>query len=546
MPDRAGPTPGWRETTLVAAVSLTASAGTSVWLGQDLNGDLLNYHFYNGFAFLEGRLDQDIAPAGPAGSYFNPLLDALHYLGMEHLPPKAFGALLGALQGLNTLLVWAIARTLLGARGIWYAPAAAFLGATGQNAVSLLGTTFGDNTVSIPALAAVLAVVGVERAGPVRLAVAGFLGGAAMGLKLTMIAPQAGLAALVAWMGLRSRQPSLVGAFAVGSLVGWGLTGGWWAAELWSRLGNPVFPFANDVFRSPFGPVQGLQDSRWTARNALDWFSPPVDSAFGIHGRLQEVPMRDARLLSVFVAVVPWLVVQRKRARTGPKASGSELLVWWAITYGVWLAMFRYYRYATVLEILAPTLVLTLLADVRRDRLRLLAPALVAALLLTTSVGSWWRTGRWYPFWFNPRIPPLGGQADQLILLPEESTSFVVPFFPSDAAFIGLQSPSLRGPAMTDSIAARIVSHRGPIHVLLKSWTYEETDEALRPFGLKVAGPCERVQMGRGWRYRLCPLERLESTQVAAAQARTMSSSIRTSQPGLRARTRALRSAVDG
>ena len=122
----------------VVALSLVGCAAGAVALGADATGDLLNYHFYNGFAFLNGRLDQDIAPAGP-GSYFNPLVDAVHYLGIRHLPPMVFTALLGALQGLNVVLLWAIGRRVLGAQGVWMAPLAAILGATGQNGASLLG-----------------------------------------------------------------------------------------------------------------------------------------------------------------------------------------------------------------------------------------------------------------------------------------------------------------------------------------------------------------------------------------------------------------------
>ena len=38
----------------------------SLWLGQDSNGDLLNYHRYNPFALLNGKLELDLAPAGCA------------------------------------------------------------------------------------------------------------------------------------------------------------------------------------------------------------------------------------------------------------------------------------------------------------------------------------------------------------------------------------------------------------------------------------------------------------------------------------------------
>jgi hypothetical protein len=45
----------------------------SLWLGADANWDLYNYHLYNAFAWLHGKLQTDLAPAG-LQSYFNPLI----------------------------------------------------------------------------------------------------------------------------------------------------------------------------------------------------------------------------------------------------------------------------------------------------------------------------------------------------------------------------------------------------------------------------------------------------------------------------------------
>ncbi|MGC8698542.1 MAG: hypothetical protein ACP5Q0_08685, partial [Halothiobacillus sp.] len=43
----------------------------SVFYGQPSGWDFFNYHVYNGYAFVHGRLDLDLAPAG-FQSYFNP------------------------------------------------------------------------------------------------------------------------------------------------------------------------------------------------------------------------------------------------------------------------------------------------------------------------------------------------------------------------------------------------------------------------------------------------------------------------------------------
>ena len=168
---------------MVALLIIGSGVGSLV-LGQDVNTDLYRYHFYNGYAFVHGRFDTDLVPAA-LGTFLNPTLDSLHYLGITHLPPRLFGFLLGALQGLNPALVFLLARRLLD-RGPGSGTLAVLVGvlaATGPTAHSSLGTTMGDTTVSIPLLASLLVVLGGrgtpdERAGTPAWLGAGFLAGA--------------------------------------------------------------------------------------------------------------------------------------------------------------------------------------------------------------------------------------------------------------------------------------------------------------------------------------------------------------------------------
>jgi hypothetical protein len=503
------PAPSAREWAAVVAVSLVACGAGAVALGPDVGGDVLNYHFYIGYAFLTGRLDQDLAPAGPA-SYFNPLVDVVHYLGMHYLRPIVLTALLGALQGLNIVLLWRIARATLRTNALWLAPLAAFLGGVGQNGISLLGTMYGDNTVSIPALAGLLAIVGAERPGRARLFLGGAAGGAAVGLKLTMAAPHVGLTLLAGTVAWRERRLSLVSAFALGSLAGWGVTDGWWALQMWSRFENPFFPFLNNLFQSPFGVSGFLRDARWRPSGTIDWLLVPADAALGNYRRLQEVPFRDPRLLLVFLALTGWLIKRLPAIRAGLQAGGTGrgLLAYWLGTYVVWFAAFHYYRYAAVLEFLAPILVLALLEDLWPRRTVEIAPALAIALLVTTAVSPWFRARAWEEFWFNPRLPALAERPGELILLLGPKTSFVVPFFPQDASFIGLYYWNVYGPAMTQALKTRVENHEGPL-MMLASWPTEHS-EAIGALGLSIDPPCQWARFGRGLRFQVCRLKPLE------------------------------------
>src|SRR5689334_18038774 len=87
----------------------------SLALGQDDNWDLHNYHWYNPYALLNGRLEVDMGPGGWQ-SYFNPTIDLPYYFMMQSLPVRLVGFVMGYVHGLNFLLVLAIARRLLGAQ----------------------------------------------------------------------------------------------------------------------------------------------------------------------------------------------------------------------------------------------------------------------------------------------------------------------------------------------------------------------------------------------------------------------------------------------
>lgn len=501
------PAPSRAEIIVVTALALAGSAVGSLVLGPDANVDLLHYHFYNGYALLAGRLDQDIAPAGVV-SYFNPLLDAVHYAGMRHLPPKLFAALLGAFQGLNLALVWAIARRTLGRDGLWLAPLAAILAGLGQNAVSLLGTTFADTTVLVPILAALLLMLVPESRHGLRVLVASLIGGAAVGLKPTVGAAHVGLAALALQEAWRRRRARLVLTFGGGTLAGWVLSNGWWALAMWRRFANPLFPLFNNVFHSPYGPPTFRLDPRWGVRQPLDWLRPPVDAALGFSERLQEVHFRDPRLLLPFLALLVWLVVSLQRVRAGvtPRVPGRGLVPFWLVTYATWLGAFHYYRYGAVLELLAPVVALVLLQDVFPGRLRVMAGLVAIGLLLSTSVNGWGRQS-WRPSWFNPRVPALGQRPAQVAILRDVMLSFAIPFFPPDSSFIGFAS--LPGPAVQQAIRARVRSHPGPF--LMLGWPPSLDDTKVRALGLKVDGPCEMARFGASRRLLLCPLARVDA-----------------------------------
>jgi hypothetical protein len=155
--DLPAPNHSLRKHWLVLIFSMTVAASLSLSIGQDISWDVLNYHFYSGFALLHKPLHFDFAPA-QVQSFFNPLAHILSYVLLAHAPSKLAAALLGALQGLNLYLIFQTTQALF---RNWPNPFR-FLLSLGNAAAACggvafmmeLGSTFGDNLSSILVLTA--------------------------------------------------------------------------------------------------------------------------------------------------------------------------------------------------------------------------------------------------------------------------------------------------------------------------------------------------------------------------------------------------------
>ncbi|MDP9127943.1 MAG: hypothetical protein M3N08_06770, partial [Pseudomonadota bacterium] len=134
----------------------------ALWLGQDANWDLRNYHWYNAYAFLNGRDAIDLLPS-QTPYFYNPLLDVPFYLLATHLPARVAGFILGFVQGMNFCLLFMLAYASLGIFNLRWkvlvCGALAALGLLGGGGLAQIGTTFYDNVTSLGLFASALLVV---------------------------------------------------------------------------------------------------------------------------------------------------------------------------------------------------------------------------------------------------------------------------------------------------------------------------------------------------------------------------------------------------
>ncbi|MFI4987281.1 MAG: hypothetical protein ACHQF3_07555 [Alphaproteobacteria bacterium] len=503
-------------------------------LGMDANWDLRNYHYYNAYAWLAGREGYDML-AAQAPSFFNPLIDVPFFLAAEAWPARLVGFLLGTVHGLNILPLYGIAYATLAieppSRRRLAAAGLALLGMVGVGALSELGTTFYDNVVSLGPLTALWLILrryetllrGPWRAFWGALLLAGLSSGIAVGLKQPIVTLPLGLClAFLAAPATVVRRLLLAFLFGVGVLLGMALSAGPWMLHLWQAYGNPLFPFYNQVFQSPWGLPKDYREFFYIPGLWERLFFP---FAYLEHPRLTaEVDFRDLRILACFVllplAALAALVERLRGAPAAePSAPGSRaryLLVAFTIGYVAWVTIFCIYRYIIAYEMLAPlaiALAIERLPLARRKRLA--ATAAVLVLVVATMQPVDWTRVPWGARWVTAAPPALADPEHTIVLITgHEPLSYLIPFFPPAVRFLRIHSgftgpyePSVRFNVEMERIVA---AHRGPLFALYNPNEAVFADKHLAAYHLRIERQdCRLVTSNIGYLpYLLCALER--------------------------------------
>jgi len=380
---------------------VAAWAVLSVFIPIDACYDVLHYHLQNGWSATEGRLETDIAPAG-MHSYFNPLHNmAVHGL-ITSLPAAAVTILLAVIQALVLVPLYLLSRRVLVSVGYDSRLGALLASVAGFCSYSMLSMTASvrnDHWIA-GAFIGALVILLPSDGGPVRwrrAALAAFLTGLAIGLKLTAVIYAAGLAAaiLIAVPGVRGKLQAAAAA-AIAGAAGILLTGGWWFHRLWETTGNPVFPMANGIFRSPLAPPENFRDARGLPENLLDVLLHPVNGPWRFNeyskASLQDLPLG---LLYIAIAILAVHIVRKRNEIAAQvRALPRPLVIVVAATVAClvpWFGMFAIGRYAIAIWMLSPLIlaatalrVWPALRDLQRSHLWLAALAAICFLAGST------------------------------------------------------------------------------------------------------------------------------------------------------------------
>jgi hypothetical protein len=484
-------------------------AAMALAAGQDAGFDLRNYHWYDAWAALHGRLALDVAPA-QLQTYFNPALDVVYYAALRGLGSAGGAAAMGALHGLVPGLVGCLALRLLPSESPRVPLAALCAGSAAWAPVFLaeVGTSQGDLIIAALVLAGLLVLL---QPSGVRPALGwGVLTGLALGLKPTA-APFVLAGLPVVW--LRHGRPGLV-ASGAGGVAGWSWGGGWWAALLMARYRNPFFPMMNGVFRSDWAAHDHFFDQGYFPAGA-DWLLLPLRMAQG--GEVSWFyAWRDARMAVLLLLAGAWLWARRggQAGSGGRDRDVRHLLLWAGLAWLAWLRSSSMIRYLAPLEAAAPVLCVAALAGLAPRRVGALALGCLGALALWLQPADYERV----PF-ADPALaiglPPLpDGPSPVVVTAGEPANSYIAPAFPPAWRHVRVVSSVLwhEDETLLQQRAAALLATADPV-LLLTGQDGEGMPEALRTFGLVATPRCLPVETPLEDGVLLCQVERLDGSR---------------------------------
>ena len=462
----------------------------SLCLGADANWDLTNYHVYNPFAFLNGKLTLDFAVAGTQ-TYFNPLLDVPYYFMTQYLPAPLIGFIMGTLHGLNfTLLAGICYQALpnLPAKDRFQIPLLlATSGMLTANFLSSIGNTMGDNSTSLFILSSLFIVMFYfERLASSQLRLillvmlSGLLAGVASGLKPTNTVYA--LAICCSFFTVKTSwiarvRLSLV--FGIGVLLAMGLTSGFWWHEMWINFGNPIYPQFSSYFPNPLTQSIVVLDASWRPKNLVETlFWPFIFSIFP--KRVGQLGLHQIIWAVAYVLFCWWLIkilVIKFSKKINDQIEPRALFMLAVVTIGfvLWMKIFSIQRYLVSIEVCLPLVIFILLMQISiYDRARKLAINILTgttAIVLLGGVTGWGHAS-WSEKMFRLDLPPLNAPEKTTVVLMggEKVFGWIATQFPVNVAFTQVQGNFPEAmPAYANKIHAMEEARGGSVYTIIQA-----------------------------------------------------------------------------
>jgi hypothetical protein len=444
--------------------------------GQDSNWDLLNYHYFSGYALLNGNFENDIAPSG-LQSFLNPIPNIISFLALTHFAFPESAWLMASVQLLALPLLVLIGRQIGISLGFTKVTTTEFLALVLCLLAPLwwseLGTSFSDATLTpLVLLGLHLGLRGVARGNDKVFQVltgAGVCFGLAAGLKLTntpfALAFFVALVGIYAPLGWRNTARTAL-TFLAGLTIGV-LPTLWWNVYLLKTWGSPFFPLYNEWFKSPYFNPTNFRDMRWHFKSIDEILIYLWESATGTT-KTSEFLFADARLIifAALAALIP--ILGRNFFRKNNVA--LSFIFFLGLSFSLWVALFAYQRYLIPIELLLGFGIWVLLSHLFPNN-RTMASLLAVGIFFSGAeikVPNWGHTQtrieQVNPFGVQFPVELSSTPARYLVL--GNAITYILPYLHKDSQFLGLGTLSRQA----DSLIVDAVhkSDPRPLRILLR------------------------------------------------------------------------------
>lgn len=380
---------------------LCLSCFLSVYLFQLPSNDLYYYHYYNGWAFLHNRIDIDFLPS-LTRTYYNPLYDALMYFTVEKLnnhplvllfvSSLKYGILMFVCYKVYDFVFKNIYKDKIFAELFSIITAA-------SSPILLCCITFESNDIQ-SAILIMLAFYFLlknlfkENCKSGVLIFCGVLTGLVVGLKYTNIVYAASLPLVILALKNQVKNPfKKIGMLILGMFFGFLITNGYWTYLLWTKFRNPVFPYLNNIFHSPFGSdYYFLYDEmrHLLPKNIFEYiFYPLLNSAERLFVGI-EFKYFDLKSALTFAAIAAFVFLLKSTAVKNRINKITEINVFYALiyfvgfTYYINLLIFANIRYIIPLFMLAPVIIYIFFAVICNKKMHCYAIIMILLLYAVT------------------------------------------------------------------------------------------------------------------------------------------------------------------
>lgn len=366
---------------------LIFSGFIGIFFVQAPNYDFYSYHFHNGWAFLNDRINIDFMPA-IFRTYFNPILDVINYLLITKLQahPCIFLFLSSLKFGIFLFMTYLIADLAFIDKNNKNTGIVTSLILTTLSPIVLFAIRFDNNdlvcaNLTMISLYIFLKFIFAKELHHRLLALffSALILSAGIGLKYT--SGSYAIPMIVSCIVFYKKIPQLFKTFLTmlsGGIFGFLITDGWWMYLLWKHFRNPLFPYLNNFFKSPLADANSVISADFAHlkyHNPFDFILSPLITSYKHKYAGIEVKYYDPKLaISFVIYIISGVLLSiksfREKLETIIRFDVFIILVLFIILpYYINLAIFGVIRYI-VMTFALTSIVLTAIAMIIKIKLK--------------------------------------------------------------------------------------------------------------------------------------------------------------------------------